>query len=65
MLTGIRFKSNLPLQKKILSQPIGCARYICDTKNVDEKGKSHIVKKKVFSDINKTDSQYRVKDQTP
>ncbi len=65
MLSTIRLKTNPTTgQKKILSQPMGCVQHIWDAKNLDESRKEPYCQKKEYPYINKTYSQYKVKNQT-
>ncbi len=67
MLTGICLKASpTPYQKKILSQWMGCVRYIWNVKNREDKEQRVILSKEGnYPSLDQTYSQYKIKDKTP
>lgn len=67
MLTGIRLKSYPnTFQKAILSQWMGCARYIWNAKcNHDKQQRQELNGKNIFFKIDQTYTQYKTKEETP
>lgn len=67
MLTGIRLQANPTLrQKRILSQWMGCARYIWNAKcRTDKEQRLALADQGYYPAVNQTYSQYKSKEETP